>query len=98
MGSTTRDRKLNGVRYTGFREPFSTDRNTTLPHPSADISPQASLEASDITIERSILRLLKYSRKRSYSSKQKGFLNLGNKYNDMQDADDLRKTKDGARV
>ncbi|OBT77483.1 hypothetical protein VF21_05280 [Pseudogymnoascus sp. 05NY08] len=78
--------------------PHSLDRNTTLPHPSADISPQASLEASDITIERSILRLLKYSRKRNHSSKQKGFLNLGNKYNDMQDADDLRKTKGGARV
>ncbi|KAL5344697.1 hypothetical protein ACLOAV_010389 [Pseudogymnoascus australis] len=47
------------------------DRNTILPHPSADTSPQASLEAADIIIERSISRLLEYSRKRNHKSKNK---------------------------
>ncbi|KFY26008.1 hypothetical protein V491_01501 [Pseudogymnoascus sp. VKM F-3775] len=59
------------------------DRNTTLPHPSADISPQAFLEASDIIVERSI------SRKRNHSTSKKGFLNFRNKEKDMGHADDL---------
>lgn len=33
-----------GCRDTGFEEPFSTYCNTTLPHPEADTSPNATLE------------------------------------------------------
>jgi len=34
-------------KNTGFPEPLSPDRNTTLPHPDADTSPNASIEAPD---------------------------------------------------
>lgn len=34
-------------RDTGFPEPLSPDRNTTLRHPDADTSPNACIEASD---------------------------------------------------
>lgn len=37
---------------TGFPEPLSPDRNTTLPHPDADTSPNPTIEASDIELER----------------------------------------------
>ncbi|TAQ90942.1 hypothetical protein B7494_g701 [Chlorociboria aeruginascens] len=39
-------------RDTGFPEPLHPDRNTTLPHPEADISPGASLEAPDTPLQR----------------------------------------------
>ncbi|KIN02818.1 hypothetical protein OIDMADRAFT_18462 [Oidiodendron maius Zn] len=35
-------------RDTGFTEPFNKDRNTTLPHPDADTSGNASIQASGI--------------------------------------------------
>ncbi|CZR68373.1 uncharacterized protein PAC_18272 [Phialocephala subalpina] len=43
------ERKTNGAgsKNTGFPEPFSEDRNTTLPHPDADTSPNATIEAPD---------------------------------------------------
>jgi len=37
---------------TGFPEPLSPYRNTTLRHPSADTSPNACLESSDISTQR----------------------------------------------
>ncbi|KAI9048363.1 hypothetical protein LZ554_007199 [Drepanopeziza brunnea f. sp. 'monogermtubi'] len=33
---------------TGFPEPLSEDRNTTLPHPDADTSPNATIESTDV--------------------------------------------------
>lgn len=44
------------------------DRNATLPRQSADTSPQASLEATDIVVTRSI-SCLDYSRKRIHKCK-----------------------------
>ncbi|KFY50351.1 hypothetical protein V496_09391 [Pseudogymnoascus sp. VKM F-4515 (FW-2607)] len=41
------DQEFNGIRYTGFPEPLSLDRNTTLPHPDADLSPDACIESFD---------------------------------------------------
>ncbi|CZT13115.1 uncharacterized protein RAG0_16695 [Rhynchosporium agropyri] len=41
------------VKGTGFHEPLSEDRNTTLPHPDADTSPNATMEAPEITPVRS---------------------------------------------
>lgn len=37
---------------TGFPEPLSTERNTTLPHPEADTSKNATIEAADIPLAR----------------------------------------------
>ncbi|KAE8442339.1 hypothetical protein EG329_003472 [Mollisiaceae sp. DMI_Dod_QoI] len=37
---------------TGFPEPFNEDRNTTLPHPDADTSPNATIEAPDFDLTR----------------------------------------------
>ncbi|KAF7898056.1 hypothetical protein BTUL_0026g00780 [Botrytis tulipae] len=42
---------------TGFPEPLSHDRNTTLPHPEADTSPFATLESTEVDIYRSHSRL-----------------------------------------
>ncbi|KAA8569755.1 hypothetical protein MFRU_004g04490 [Monilinia fructicola] len=42
---------------TGFPEPLSHDRNTTLPHPEADTSPYATLESSEFDLYRSHSRL-----------------------------------------
>jgi len=39
-------------RFTGFREPFSSDRNTTLAHPDANTGPNATIEGPDIALER----------------------------------------------
>lgn len=39
-------------KNTGFPEPFSEDRNTTLPHPDADTSPNATIEAPDLDLTR----------------------------------------------
>jgi hypothetical protein len=38
-------------RDTGFPEPFDNDRNTTLPHPDADLSPNASISQDDIAVD-----------------------------------------------
>ncbi|KAK4089238.1 hypothetical protein Purlil1_6227 [Purpureocillium lilacinum] len=38
------------LRDTGFPEPFNKDRNTTLPHPEADLSPNASISQGDVAV------------------------------------------------
>ncbi|RAL58991.1 hypothetical protein DID88_009020 [Monilinia fructigena] len=53
---------------TGFPEPLSHDRNTTLPHPEADTSPYATLESSEFDPYRSHSRL---SIKRLHSKTQR---------------------------
>jgi len=49
-------------QYTGFPEPLSPDRNTTLPHPDADTSGNAAIGADDVPLTRT------HSRIRSMSS------------------------------
>ncbi|KUI52481.1 hypothetical protein VP1G_10331 [Cytospora mali] len=39
-------------RDTGFPEPFCGNRNTTLPHPDADTSPDACISQDDISVSR----------------------------------------------
>ncbi|KAG5933612.1 hypothetical protein E4U53_000934 [Claviceps sorghi] len=60
-----------GPRDTGFPEPLDKDRNTTLPHPDADLSPSASLSSDDVstprTMKRDRLAFLKKSSKRTLS-------------------------------
>ncbi|KAL2206061.1 hypothetical protein CC79DRAFT_1369495 [Sarocladium strictum] len=48
-------------RDTGFPEPFNDDRNTTLPYPGADLSPNAR-----ITMEDGLLNTDPFSSKRSF--------------------------------
>lgn len=43
-------------RDTGFPEPLDGVRNTTLPHPDADLSPNATISQDDISAERNIRR------------------------------------------
>lgn len=52
--TTTKSRRLS--RDTGFPEPFNGDRNTTLPHPDADLSPNACLTQEDIDPDRALAR------------------------------------------
>ncbi|CAI4215113.1 unnamed protein product [Parascedosporium putredinis] len=61
--STTSSAKFR--RDTGFPEPFCGDRNTTLPHPEANLSPDATLEAGDIDASRTLHRT-----KRSFLAKK----------------------------
>jgi len=48
--------------HTGFPEPLSPDRNTTLPHPDADTSENATIEGPDIALTRTHSRRLFPSR------------------------------------
>ncbi|KAK2594407.1 hypothetical protein QQS21_007913 [Conoideocrella luteorostrata] len=43
-------------RDTGFPEPFHNGPNTTLPHPDADLSPNATLSYEDVSAERMMKR------------------------------------------
>lgn len=43
-------------RDTGFPEPFRSGPNTTLPHPEADLSPNATLSYEDVSAERMLKR------------------------------------------
>ncbi|KAG6105032.1 hypothetical protein E4U13_008101 [Claviceps humidiphila] len=58
-------------RDTGFPEPFHKVSNTTLPHPDADLSPNATLSSDDVSPERVLKRnrlsFLKKNNKRTVS-------------------------------
>lgn len=66
---TGMERNYSG-RDTGFPEPLSHERNTTLRHPEADTSPFATLESTELDIHRSHSRLSL----RRLHSKHKGSL------------------------
>ncbi|KAM0557208.1 hypothetical protein ACHAPJ_005472 [Fusarium lateritium] len=59
-------------RDTGFPEPFNKLRNTTLPHPDADLSPNACLTQEDIDPDRALMRT-----RRSFLRKKRRTLNHG---------------------
>jgi hypothetical protein len=59
-------------RDTGFPEPLNNLRNTTLPHPDADLSPNACLTQEDIDPEWSLMRT-----RRSFLRKKRRTLNHG---------------------
>ncbi|PTB64227.1 hypothetical protein BBK36DRAFT_1124712 [Trichoderma citrinoviride] len=48
MASKTASRKPRVSRDTGFPEPFDQFSNTTLPHPDADLSPNACITHDDL--------------------------------------------------
>ncbi|KAF5026156.1 hypothetical protein F66182_1720 [Fusarium sp. NRRL 66182] len=59
-------------RDTGFPEPLNKLRNTTLPHPDADLSPNACLSQEDIDPDRALVR-----NRRSFLRKKRRTLNHG---------------------
>ncbi|KAF4447619.1 hypothetical protein F53441_8876 [Fusarium austroafricanum] len=65
-------RESREPRDTGFPEPFNNIRNTTLPHPDADLSPNACLTQEDIDPERAFIRT-----RRSFLGKKRRTLNHG---------------------
>ncbi|KFA67912.1 hypothetical protein S40285_04072 [Stachybotrys chlorohalonatus IBT 40285] len=57
-------------RDTGFPEPLDNNRNTTLPHPDADLSPNAFISQDDISVEQIVKRRgrpFRHRRKRTVS-------------------------------
>ncbi|KAF7563033.1 hypothetical protein G7046_g1081 [Stylonectria norvegica] len=56
MNPAVERRPRRKSRDTGFPEPFNDDRNTTLPHPDADLSPNACLCEEDINPDRCLTR------------------------------------------
>ncbi|KFX89831.1 hypothetical protein O988_02737 [Pseudogymnoascus sp. VKM F-3808] len=87
------DQEFNGIRYTGFPEPLSLQRNTTLPHPSANLSPDACIESSDIPLHRSH-SFLRFSSSRRVSSK--GFIDPNQVYENMLYVDSTVGSKPGS--
>ncbi|KAI7786381.1 hypothetical protein LA080_003622 [Diaporthe eres] len=59
-------------RETGFPEPFCGSRNTTLPHPDADTSPNACISQDDISISR-----VESRQRRSFRAKNKRTISHG---------------------
>ncbi|OBT51718.1 hypothetical protein VE04_07557 [Pseudogymnoascus sp. 24MN13] len=78
------DQEFNGIRYTGFPEPLCLHRNTTLPHPEANLSPDACIESFDIPLARSHSRLRFHSSRRVSS---KGFIDPTQVYENIQYVD-----------
>ncbi|KAJ4413937.1 hypothetical protein N0V82_008242 [Gnomoniopsis sp. IMI 355080] len=60
------------VRDTGFPEGFCGNRNTSLPHPDADTSPNASITQEDIAVSRVMSR-----HRRSFLAKSKRTISHG---------------------
>ncbi|PBP16876.1 hypothetical protein BUE80_DR012392 [Diplocarpon rosae] len=82
---------------TGFPEPLSADRNTTLPHPDADTSPNATIEAREGDFikahsRRSFLALKHRSRNSSFTHIDLVKSGLG-LYDNIEYADDNKEEK-----
>ncbi|TQN65444.1 hypothetical protein CSHISOI_09983 [Colletotrichum shisoi] len=60
------------LRDTGFPEPFNGERNTTLPHPDANLSPNAVISQEDISGSRVLART-----RRSFLHKHKRTISHG---------------------
>ncbi|KAH7149590.1 hypothetical protein B0J13DRAFT_309575 [Dactylonectria estremocensis] len=69
---TVKSRQQREPRDTGFPEPFNGVRNTTLPHPDADLSPNACISQEDISPERALSRS-----RRSFLRKKRRTVNHG---------------------
>ncbi|KFY87823.1 hypothetical protein V500_06734 [Pseudogymnoascus sp. VKM F-4518 (FW-2643)] len=87
------DQESNGIRYTGFPEPLSLQRNTTLPHPDANLSPNACIESSGIPLARSSSRF-HFSSSRRVSSK--GFIDPNHVYENIHYVDSTAGLKPGS--
>ncbi|KAG4420606.1 hypothetical protein IFR04_006313 [Cadophora malorum] len=81
---------------TGFPEPLSEDRNTTLPHPEADTSPNASIEAPDVDLARTHTRrsfLGRHSSHQKASSFNSKDLEKSGLYDSIEYADGSREER-----
>ncbi|KAF6807504.1 hypothetical protein CSOJ01_08157 [Colletotrichum sojae] len=54
--STKSTKSHASLRDTGFPEPFNGERNTTLPHPDANLAPNAVISQDDINSNRVMAR------------------------------------------
>ncbi|KFY45060.1 hypothetical protein V494_01189 [Pseudogymnoascus sp. VKM F-4513 (FW-928)] len=73
-------------RNTGFPEPLSKDRNTTLPHPDADTSEGATIEAQEVIVlnhTRPLRSILPFQHR--FNGNSKGGI-IGGLYDNIQDA------------
>lgn len=86
--------KSHSPRHTGFPEPLSIDRNTTLPHPDADTSPGATIESADIDLVRTHSRLSFRGRHRSGKHIKNSLVVPEDLYKNIQYADGSKETKD----
>lgn len=80
-------------KNTGFPEPLSPDRNTTLPHPDADTSPNASIEAPDVDLTRTHSRN-SFLHRRHHSKNSFGKVDVKDSslYDNVQYVDGTRET------
>lgn len=73
---------------TGFPEPLSPDRNTTLPHPDADTSKNATIEGADVPLSKVHSRRSLRGHGRNHSSRSgKITAEEGLRYDNIQYAD-----------
>jgi len=80
-------------KNTGFPEPMSPDRNTTLPHPDADTSPNASIEAPNVDLTRTNSRnSFLHRRHQSKNSFGKADMKDSSLYDNIQYGDGTRET------
>ncbi|KAK3684847.1 hypothetical protein B0T22DRAFT_442070 [Podospora appendiculata] len=58
MGALPQSPTLTSLRGrdTGFPEPFCSQRNTSLPHPEANLAPGASITEADVAAQRAVAR------------------------------------------
>ncbi|PNY28232.1 Uncharacterized protein TCAP_01831 [Tolypocladium capitatum] len=56
MSPAKATRSRREPRDTGFPEPFDEGRTTTLPHPDADLSPNATISHDDVAVDRALKR------------------------------------------
>jgi hypothetical protein len=96
-------------KNTGFPEPLSpgmpysrnemqkltsADRNTTLPHPDADTSPNATIEAPDVDLARTQSRSsFLHRRHQSKVSFSKGYIKDSGLYDNIQYADGTQEAR-----
>ncbi|KAI9736808.1 MAG: hypothetical protein M1818_005859 [Claussenomyces sp. TS43310] len=85
-------------RNTGFSEPLSEDRNTTLPHPSADTSSNAVLESDDLPLSRTMSRTRRSFLSHRSKSNKGTVINPKDMYSNVQYADSGKGTKASAEL
>ncbi|PQE09753.1 hypothetical protein CJF32_00000374 [Rutstroemia sp. NJR-2017a WRK4] len=79
---------------TGFPEPLCHDRNTTLPHPEADTSKNATIESTDLDLHRTRSRLSMLR----HHSKHKGSTLTVPSHDNVQYTDGSHEVRDFAMI
>ncbi|EQL02598.1 hypothetical protein G6O67_003684 [Ophiocordyceps sinensis] len=71
---TTTTKSRRQPRDTGFPEPFDEGRTTTLPHPEADLSPNATISHEEIAVDRTLKRGRLFTRPRHWHAISHGVI------------------------